>query len=225
MAYVPHLRVTMTGTMGPGLQGVEEFSWGFQLGRGGGGLPAKQDLLDVANSIASIFNTTLAGASRPAMTLRRVRVSDIATTGRTHRAEDGSYNHADALVTGPGTLNGAQYPTQIALVVGLYTGLNDLTGRGRFFLPMPGQTLQADLRISSNDAAAVADQAKTFLNSAGAASVANGFGGPVLASQGSVSRGIPAANRPITGLRVGRVLDTMRSRRAQLQEEPQIVAL
>jgi hypothetical protein len=146
-------------------------------------------------------------------------VSRIGENGRTQKDASGAYQHADAnQVSQPGAVTGAPYPPQVTLAVSWGTALQDLCGRGRVFLPMPAIALEADLRISDAQALGLANRGRSFLNAIRAITEPAGMGVPVIASQGSAARAIPAANRIITTVSAGRTFDTMRSRRSSLDE-------
>lgn len=101
---------------------------------------------------------------------------------------------------------------QVSLVATLETGVTrGLAHRGRMFLPAPLGIPGADGRLPAGSASAVATSLADLFTTL------NGlpeFGTAVVMSD--VREG---AVRPITGVSVGRVMDTMRSRRAQLSEE------
>jgi hypothetical protein len=226
LTYKPHLRVTMTGTIGDTSSPVEEFSFGFALNRPDtGGQRTLSDLQTIAQAANTFYPVTISGSLSHATRLTRIRVSDIAGNGKTQRQLDGSYNHFDLTVSRDGGMGVVPAP-QTALVVGLYTPLNDLCGRGRMFLPMPGLPLiKESCQISDANAQMVADALAAFFDGVSDASASTGNGRLILASQGSVARGIPPENRPITEIRVGKTYDTMRSRRAQIAELPAVKAM
>ena len=222
MAHVPHLRVSMRGVFGTAGAPVEIWSWGFQLGRGAGGAPGEAPLQGLAAGIATEYVQHIAAITNTFTVLTSVRVADVATTGRIQRRGDGAYNQVYHFQDVPGTASVAIHAPQVALVVSLNTELEDLCGRGRFFLPGPAEALGADFKIGPGQTADIATRVRLFLEQVSERSDQQGFGRVRLASQGSVARGIPAALRPITSVGVGRVLDTMRSRRNALDETPVI---
>ena len=106
-----------------------------------------------------------------------------------------------------GTAN--PYP-QLALAVTLTTAL--LRGKGsvgRIFLPYFTHPVGTDGRISASHAEMVRGTSVTFLNAVNAQAPGK------IAVFGQTGAGTV---RPVTGVRVGRVVDTMRSRRRNLQE-------
>lgn len=104
------------------------------------------------------------------------------------------------------------HPLQVALCVSLLTGYSrGPAHRGRFYLPLPATPVDANGTISSTDAGLVDTSSETFLtalNSVNAAWDVAVF---------SRKAGAPA-HRVVTGMAVGRVLDTQRRRRRSLVE-------
>lgn len=104
------------------------------------------------------------------------------------------------------------YPPQVSLVATLETGLTrGLAHRGRMFLPVPRYAVGADGRISATDANGAAAEVAALLTAMNGLA---GFGTVVVASKTRAGD-----QRTVTGVTVGRVLDTMRSRRTSLGEE------
>lgn len=111
------------------------------------------------------------------------------------------------------------YPNQVSLVATLETGATrGLASRGRLFIPCPATPLVAvDGLLSTAVAQGAATAAATFLSGLNAA-VAN-----MAVEVYSNTR--TGAHRPVTTVSVGRVLDTMQSRRTSLPEERQAAAV
>lgn len=141
--------------------------------------------------------------------LTRVRYSVLDDLGHTKTRTDGSYLHGNNEVTLAGGAASTALPLQCALVVSLGTARAGASGKGRVFLPMPGYTpTPADKLLSIVQVEAVAAAAKEFLDT-----INTGFGGGavvVASSKGYLT--------PVTHVRVGRVIDTLRSRRSALEE-------
>lgn len=94
------------------------------------------------------------------------------------------------------------------------------------FLPVHAGALGTDGRLSATDAGGVAASLTTFIQALNSAlvypsNVTMETPQPrvVVSSGGSVKQGIPPANYAVTSVRVGRVFDTMRSRRRNQVEE------
>lgn len=115
------------------------------------------------------------------------------------------------------------YPPQNSVAVTLRTAVDrGLASKGRFYLPPVGSfgTLGADGRLSTTSAQDIADAAKRLLTSLNAAEAAWDDGGEGRGVAGVASdRGV-GKFRIATHVSVGRVVDTMRSRRSSLAEEP-----
>jgi hypothetical protein len=116
-----------------------------------------------------------------------------------------------------GNYSGNQPPNQVSLAISLVTGLQrGYAHRGRFYSPLPSFTVQPDGRISQGNADEVAAAASVFLT---ALNDQPGWDvGPkdhkvlVMSSRGA------GASNPVSGVEVGRVLDTQRRRRQELVE-------
>lgn len=115
--------------------------------------------------------------------------------------------------------NGAvTHPNQIALVATLETGLTrGLAHRGRIFLPAPPIAVGTDGKISQASAQGCATTVANLINAINAVPAA---GRVIVAS--AVREG---AWRPVTGVSIGRTLDTMRSRRTSVTEAREAVAV
>lgn len=131
---------------------------------------------------------------------------------------DVSYTHEYPTRIGGGGPAGA-LPPQVAQAVTLETGTTrGLACRGRIFLPQPRVNLGSDGRQSIASCTAVATNVANLLTTLNGLSL---FG--TVSVYSNVREG---AVRAVTGVTVGRTIDTIRSRRAQLSEErPPAVAV
>lgn len=220
MAFQRHFRLVYSGTLGPDTAPVEEWSFGLALNVGEDlTIPTIGMMEGYAADLAGRFDVLLPRLSG-AVRVRRCRVAAIGVDGKYLRYESGQYVLADQVRNVVGTSSGSSPWPQTALVCSLRSAMDDLTGRGRFYLPMPVASMGADLRISAADQTALVALLKTFVDGVNTTADANvGIGRVCIASQGSTVRGIPPQNRPVVEVGVGRVMDTIRSRRAQLLEE------
>jgi hypothetical protein len=117
----------------------------------------------------------------------------------------------------PGGYGGLQHPNQCTVAVTTTTDLpRGLAHMGRFYLPMPGFTLDGDGVFSAADAANLAASASTFLEN-----ISDIPGVDIITSPGAsvMSKVGSGASNRITGVKVGRVIDTQRRRRRDLPEE------
>lgn len=140
---------------------------------------------------------------------------------------DGRYNQAYTILSTritPIAGNGSvvKHPPQVSLVATLETGVTrGNAARGRIFIPCPRRTIGNDGMLVQNDALGAATAVKGLLDNINA--IDPDMKVHVM-SPGGVKDPV-GAQRLVTGVSVGRVLDTMRSRRAQLAEGRSTVAL
>jgi hypothetical protein len=133
----------------------------------------------------------------------------INTSG--HYALQTTFEQVVADVGGGGT-GGNLFPNQVALAISLTTAVTrGAAHRGRFYMPMPNITVVSDGLIAAANRDAVKGSADTFLAAINAVSA--NYDVAVF----SRKAGNPA-HRLVTGIEVGRVLDTQRRRRRQLVE-------
>lgn len=219
-----HARLTWSGTFGSTTSPAEIWAFGLNT-----------EPLDVAvfeaqtlvAALSTAWSTHLSPIMSTDVALTNVRAAAVAETGLVQRTAAGAYMQRDSGTSDTGDQPpsvGTRMPISTALCVSLMTPRAGVTGKGRFFLPFPAQTpIEADFRISTSRIAALADACKGFVNAVNAATAAAQPGGTlsgqvVVASGGSVIEGLPPTLTQVTGIRVGRVPDTMRSRRGALRE-------
>ena len=207
MAYPQNFfRLVCSGT----LVGTETFSYGISLRKqfttGSAPATVPQRVIDAVTAFHSDANLGIGSQS----ILTTIKFNEIGVNGRYANDGDTVLHEFDPGVAGSGPTS---MPPQVALAITLRTAKN--RGRahaGRFYIPNISGAISPDGRLAIGQATTVAQVATTFLNSlnsalAGIARVA------VLSDVG-----VGAIN-DVTHLEVGRVLDTMRSRRRNLDEE------
>lgn len=212
----PFTRLSFVGT----LWGVDQWSINLSLTNGPAAPVVDQATLD---AIRGDFKTHLMSAA-PANVLggparlTYVKAARIGTDGKYMDAAPTISNEAAGGHPGTGT---SPHAPQVALAVTLL-GANPrgAAGRGRFFIPAPTAAIGVDGRVSDPAAQAIADQVAKFINAvnprvAGGVSIV----GPTTAS------GRAGASQPVTAVRVGRVFDTVRSRRSSFPEEPKVATI
>jgi hypothetical protein len=129
---------------------------------------------------------------------------------------NGAYYRVTHTETAAGSsVSGSQLPLQSATAVSLTTPRAGATGRGRIFLPTVKETLDADGRHNIARVQTLRDQVRQLI----LAINGNTQVGNVVVSS---SKGYETL---VTGVRCGRVVDTLRSRRASQVEEYQSAAL
>lgn len=213
MARNPHQLVTLSGTFGAVSTPVENWSYSLAF--------APYEGFDVdtapgyAESIADAWATTLGTVMKPSQHLTKVRIAKHVLGGNVGRTLDGGYTQGDWVGDKPGSSGGsALYPPQVCLVASLVTPRAGASGKGRIFLPAPPVGLDASYRIDATDAASVATKLASFINSCQA-----------IVDGASIVSSTKGFDSPVIGIRVGRVLDTHRSRRTDMAEEYQSVDL
>lgn len=212
MAYAqPNRYVSLSGT----LRGGERFSIGVRCTNAFvDNQSVEQDRCDALAAAVSTWWAGNNGIGNNAV-LDTVKWNLIGVDGRYVN----DYTTATFLTT-PVPAGGAAspHPNQIALVATLTTNATrGLASRGRMFMPAPVAQPGADGRITAAEALTVANGVKNLLV---AIDAVEGIGIPVIASNVGAGQ-----ERFIRGVEVGRVLDTMRSRRTSLDEDRQAVAL
>jgi hypothetical protein len=193
------------------LPGDEEWSCGFRMWAAGGADPADAvaDLTIISDAIAAYHARATSHISSK-VKLSFVKVNAIDVNG--HYQGAGTTERLFADISGGGTGAGNN-PNQIALAVSLTTGFSrGPAHRGRFFNPCPDVGVDTDGTISAGQALEVATSAKALMT-------AVNVGGPATHQMVVMSRkaGAPG-HRAVTGMQVGRILDTQRRRRNSLAE-------
>lgn len=220
MVYPTHWLLQFGGPM----IGGEIWSCGLRLR----GIPAFADLIDQQSVCDDLFDDVVtwmqtAGSGWSTRSqLEFAKFNQIDANGHYVDQE----NTTQTIFSGGGNLpagtDGSDYPNQVALAITWTTAVNrGLASKGRLYIPTPIFTLQGGVGISPLDAQSAADAARQFIvnvNNQPGFDQAN----PLVASV--VSRVGAGTHRPITGVRVGRVLDTIRRRRSALQELPVVAA-
>lgn len=206
MAYQTNfLRLAVIGT----LYGVESFTWTLSLRPVNFGNAAPDVVPQGVIDAVTTFHTAPEVAAGAGARLTTIKLNEIGTDGRYVSDGDTVQHDFETSIPGVGTSN---LPAQIANVVTLRTAAQrGRASSGRFYYPATGRVVSSDGRLSAATAAAVAVDATTLLNSLNAA-----LPDWQVAVMSSIGTG---TTRPVTHVEVGRVLDTMRSRRRSLEEE------
>lgn len=205
-----HDRAVFSGTFGETAGPLE--TWSFRLN--GTGLTDALLGQNERDLIASAMKDAWVAALMPGqfgfyVHLTSVKTSEVGEDGLVStNSVSGAYNQGEWTGDVPGNVGAAVLHTfQTAIVCSLNTTRSGPTGKGRVFLPSPAQSLEADGRISVDRATMWADKMATFL---GMLKNDVGFTPVVASSKGYLT--------PVISVRVGRALDTMRSRRSDLAE-------
>lgn|SRR5215471_1594011 len=132
-----------------------------------------------------------------------------------HYVDPNTHEHVYATPPHGGS-TAAPHPNQIALVVSLTTGLQrGYAHRGRFYSPMPTTTVQADGLIGTQPAGEIAAAAAAFLT---AVNDTPGTDFPPDPNVCVMSKHGSGATHVVTGVEIGRALDTQKRRRRELPE-------
>lgn len=176
-----------------------------------------------ADAIATSWATNVRPLHPNTVHRTRVRVVALTDNGagkhKYLKRADGSYVLADNLVTAQGSgVSSVVLPPQVAVTASLQTAAAGARGKGRVFLPFTVHPLAAtDFRISETDALAIANGFRLFVQGINTAAGANQDTVNAV-PRVCVYSGADNVLRPVTQVKVGRALDTMRSRRGDLPE-------
>lgn len=209
MAKPAHTRVTFSGHIGGEASVLEIFSFNLCFPPiEGDDDAAIAALEDIAAGCHTAFGTHLNPAYGEDTWLDRTRVASVDGTGHVVRTAVGAYVQGDRNDPFNGTEAKQPMPLQTALCVSLGTARAGATGKGRFFLPWMAMSLDPDdKRINEATAVATLNGIQDFLQ---ACAAAVGLDPVVVSSKGYMS--------DVTTIRLGRVPDTMRSRRGDVPE-------
>lgn len=209
MAKPAHSRIVFEGVMGSVAAPLERWAFGLNFPHEALSVGSTQLTDDgLASDAMGAWSTRMAQASTTDCLLTQVKVSSIDAAGLVEHRADGSY--AQGVWTGSvAGLNAPRpVPLQTALVVSLVTARSGPTGKGRFFLPWPSYDLGADKRLAVSDVEDLIEFCIVpFLQDLETLMT---FPAQVVSSKGYMSA--------VTGVRVGRAPDTLRSRREDSPE-------
>lgn len=202
---------------------AERFAFGFHIVQGPTFEderipPVTQAYADQIGGIVKTFFTSTGANISSMAKLDRVKVNRIGTDGRYADPEPFEYVINPA-VSGQAS---APVPAQNALAVSLIGTDNPraLAGRGRFYLPMTGGMggLDGTGRLSTATVTGIADAVKKLVNDINAVHSSLGaqyaWVGNTSAGKGSRA----GRQQVVSEIRVGNVVDTVRSRRRSLAE-------
>jgi hypothetical protein len=198
-----HTRVTFSGYFGPESNPYEQWSFRINGDLGGNGAPLEDALIAARQA----YSDHLRPLIRPHAVLQEVKWAHIDELG-TYTQDPVIHDVGPGGIPGEG-LDGDVMPPQCSLAVSLNTATRGAKGRGRMFLPAPAA------QISSADGLMTAARAQLF---------AQGAAGFLVALRQAGVIGFPSivsssgTRSTITSVRVGRAVDTIRSRRRSLVE-------
>jgi hypothetical protein len=212
MVYANHLRLTMSGVFsgGAGDPAYEAWAWRLNLSDppAGGGNFSQAAFEDLRADVIAFHQNPAAKIGDNAK-LTMVKLARIGPLG-TYTADP----FFDDTLSVPGGAGGANHPPQVALAVSLQSPRRGASGRGRVFLPAPQLAVLSGTGLA--DAIAIAAVRDAFAALVQNLNNAAGLDANVSKVTISSSKGF---NTDVTGIRVGRALDTIRSRRTSLDEK------
>lgn len=193
-----------------GLPGGEQWTWSLSYIADFSTLdPPTEVPAGVLSAIETFHGSTDVGLGT-GVTLTAVKLNEIGTNGRYANASETVEHVYDTPVQAANTI---QVPPQAATAVSLLTSKKrGLASRGRFYLPRLGYSTGPDGRMDVTRQTQLATAVVTMLQGIGTALGPN----HVL---GVTSDRRTGAQTPVTDIAVGRVLDTIRSRRKKLEED------
>lgn len=209
-----HDRLTFSGCFGPPSNPAEIWSFNltFEYVEALGGTTT-----EAAAAARQFYANLLAPVIPTYAVLTRTRYARVAAGGQVVRLGDGSFDQGDDETVVGGTSAGLAMPLQTALVASFSSARPDATGKGRAFLPGLPAALDESFRIPEGRALATATAVRNFCQQFARlegpnTEIVGPNPGPhvVVSGRGYTSR--------VTTYRVGRVPDTMRSRRNQMAE-------
>lgn len=200
------LRLVVQGT----LYNQERFAFSMALiANEGAGLPpaptaVPQGTIDAVRTFWTGPGERISEGAR----LTTIKINEIGVDGKYVNDETVLY---DFNPTVAGT-SGTHHPPQVALAVTLGTDVNRGRAKsGRFYLPAPGQPAAIDGLLELSQQMAYANAAAAMLS---------GIEDSLVGWQPGVTSNLGnGEQRVVTNLRVGRVFDTIRTRRNALNED------
>lgn len=205
-----HTKVVFEGVRGTVAAPLER--WAFGVNFPADAIPTTgSDIVDdaIAAECATAYNDAWFTAMNTDTILTRVKVSRVSAAGTIALRGDGSLVQGEWTGSLPGETSPMSNPLQLAICVSLQTLRSGATGKGRFFIPMIAASVDAESKLLPTvNQISIANRAKDMLNDL---STILTFPPQVVSSKGYMTE--------VTSVRVGRVVDTLRSRREDLPEE------
>ena len=191
--------------------------WQCTLHMEGAGMPTADAALD--DLVTDLSTWMAASRSASSAALGWVKFNEIDPVSRRYKSATETY---ERILTTPvkGAVEGNGMPQQ-TLCISLLTGAKrGLASRGRFYPPATIASLGADGTVNQNTVDAVAQAARTLINSL------NNWPGTDTPFNGQVVvLGGNGTTRNVTAVSVGNVMDTQRRRRNKLRESYTTLAL
>lgn len=212
MTYLPHWRATFKGEFKTSTtaEGYEQWntSLAFNFGLNQFAGVAQEKAEDLRDDFAALMDS-LPGFFAANTYFTEVRLDSVGSNGKID--QDAVF----AVVGGSGKAGGAgvTLPPSCAVALTLDTKVRGRSRFGRMYLPLCAVPLNITGGMSEGDAQFILGNCKTFIqNASNSPGVDAGFGAAVASGVGAGSLA------PIQEIRIGRVIDTMRSRRRSMDE-------
>lgn len=207
MAYIqPFLRLVALGSLPQG----ETWTWSLAFGSAFGPATAPSEVPEDVLTAIETFHQSSDVALGSGVTLNAVKLNMIGTNGRYVSSGETVEHVYETPVQAAGTI---QLPPQCATAVSLLTPVKrGLAHRGRFYVPRLGRAPGVDGRLSTIEQSALLTAATAMVSSL------NDALGPDFFCVVTSDRR-QGAQHGVTRLAVGRVVDTIRSRRRGLEED------
>lgn len=214
-----HMRLIFSGTFGAPETATEDWQFGLSAEPVAVANPAT-DLTPYTDAAAAFWDA-IKGLCSQAVYVTNIRAAIVGPDGKYTRTADGQYVMKDvASAARGGGAAALAFPSQVSLAVTLESDYPGPHGRGRFYLPGPGGTLDASGRLP----VATRDSYLTTLQT-GLGTLETTLNGTapftqlVVASGGSVTRGIAPGLHPVARVGLGLRMDVQRRRAADIPEE------
>jgi hypothetical protein len=207
----PFLRLTAIGT----IFSVETFNWTLSLVPNFQGTVGAINLVPTAIADAvEAFHRAVPGS--PSANLQQLKMARIGTDGKYMDDAPAVHDYGAAGIPGQ-NFGTSRLPAQAAIAITLRsTASRGLANSGRFYIPAMGAALEnVDGLMTQANALSIANSAATMINAIDAAGEGQWVVG--IASGGGVNS-TAGAFRRVDTVEVGRVVDTIRSRRRNLPE-------
>jgi hypothetical protein len=218
MARPAHGLIRFSGIFKDGSSGgpIEQWVWGLRTAATAAAL-TEGDMVLKVSALKDLWSTQIGPHMPSYVTLTEVAIAAIGADGKQPVNSTGGYvgAHKQTFAVNGSRALSSRKATQDAVCVTLTTGRAGPTGKGRIFLPCPSADLGPDLRLDVDEVTALGTGVRNMLENLRDDPT---FAGVVVASSlGFLS--------PVTGIKVGRVVDTMRSRRRSLHEDYVVLPL
>lgn len=220
MATIPHWRATFKGSFRVSANAEPFEYWNTSVALDSGGALTTASAQSIANDLAADFVAFIQTPSAYFSVntfFDEVRLDHVGSNGRID--QDAVFGRP-AGNTPVGGKSQAILPPSCALVLTLDTGRRGRSRFGRMYLPILSTGMGNDGRIPANQQTEILAAARTFIKNVSNAPGIDGSFGVAVSSKAGAGSVVP-----VQAIRLGRVVDTMRSRRRSLDESYAVATL